>query len=63
MHLLGAPPDASDLASMAAARTPVSVNGSTQRPGEERIAALEAEVAFLREAIAALERKLESVIH
>jgi uncharacterized protein YceH (UPF0502 family) len=63
MHLLGGPPDPADLASAPAARIPVGSNGPAQTAGEERIAALEAEVASLREAIAALERKFETLIH
>jgi uncharacterized protein YceH (UPF0502 family) len=63
MHLLGGSPEASDLGSAATARIPVGSNGAAQNAGEERMAALEAEVASLRDAIAALERKLESLVH
>jgi uncharacterized protein YceH (UPF0502 family) len=58
MHLLAGAPDASQL-SVVSRRIP---SDPVSHPSEERIAALEAEVASLRQAIAVLEYKVESLI-
>lgn len=62
MHLLGGSPDPADLTS-GVSRGSTSFTTTAANPYDERVTALEAEVASLREAIAAVERKLESLIH